>query len=180
VARPKRIGAFSALDESLAGPVASWLSGERIPHPVQVGRATKQRRAGSNALDDLLPGPDDAEAPAEAADAPRARRHRQVGRNALDDLLPGPDPGVATEPPPRRSRSRSGGRSHGGERRRKVWVNFELPADVLAAVTDAVSALSGPPVWMTMGDLAERALRAEVERLAAEHNDGRPFPPQDG
>jgi hypothetical protein len=31
---------------------------------------------------------------------------------------------------------------------------------------------------VTLGGLPEEALRAELHRLAAEHNSGRPFPPR--
>lgn len=170
MARAKRMGAFSALDDPLAGSVVSWLTVERTPHPVQVGRMKQQRRSPRrNALDDLLPGPPEGEAPVEHA--PRPTPRRQVGRNALDDLLPGPDPTSEPAAPRRRAR-----RTAARRKPEKVWVSFEIPADVMEAVNDAAAALSGSPTRLTVGELAEQALRAEVKRLAAEHNRGRPFP----
>jgi hypothetical protein len=58
--------------------------------------------------------------------------------------------------------------------------SFQIPQQLLAAIRDAVIALSGPPERLTIARFAEEAFRHELERLQAEHNDGQPFPSTDG
>jgi hypothetical protein len=58
--------------------------------------------------------------------------------------------------------------------------SFQIPQQLLADIRDAVIALSGPPARLTMARFAEAAFRHELERLQADHNDGRPFSPTDG
>jgi hypothetical protein len=167
--RRKRMGVFSALDELLPGPPEASRQGpERARHGVRPKRARPKRMGPYNALDDLLPGPASTGSglewtPEPDASWPEWLRPRRAGRGGrerfdpLDDLLPGPPPAEAPA---------------------KVRASFQLPRDVLEAVRDATAHLSGAPLRMTMTALAERALRAEVERLAEEHNRGRPFPPR--
>jgi hypothetical protein len=215
MARPKRMGAYNALDDLLPGaawdpggspgdPGAAWDLGELpsdpgpargdpgepadagagsgrsrrprltpVPEPPRTSRRRPaDRPAGPNALDDLLPGP------------------RRLG--ALEDLLPGPDspPHVGGAP-----RLRSAGRhlgvwnplddlpppasSHDPTRSpAKARVGFRLPADLVEGARDAVAHLAGTGDQTTLTALAERALRAELARLAATHNRGHPFPPR--
>jgi hypothetical protein len=200
MARPKRMGAYNALDDLLPGP--AWRSsgdqgppwdladpaepgGEPAPPPRRarlepvpdLSRRPWRGRAGANALDDLLPGP------------------RGVGD--ADDLLPGP-----SSPPGRRlgaaPRARSAGRHLG------VWnpldgpppaqpapapapppppakarVSFRLPADLVETARDAVAHLAGTADHTTLTALTERALRVELARLEITHNHGQPFPPRE-
>jgi hypothetical protein len=165
--RRKRMGVLSALDELLPGPPeASRQAAERPRHGVRPKRARPKRMGPYNALDDLLPGPATAGldwAPQPEASWPEWLRPSRAGHDGterfdpLDELMPGPP---AAEAPA------------------KVRASFQLPRDVLEAVRDAAAHLSAPPLRMTMTALAERALRVEVERLAEEHNLGRPFPPR--
>jgi hypothetical protein len=168
--KPKRMGAFNALDELLPGPPTARPGFERTRHPVRTKRPRPKRMGPYNALDDLMPGPasagsgldwapqPDASWPEWLVPSPAARGGAERDTvDALDDLLPGP---------PAR------------ERPAKVRASFQLPPDVLEAVRDATAHLSESALRMTMTALAERALRAEVERLSREHNQGRPFPPR--
>ena len=198
MARPKRMGAYNALDDLLPGPAwgnpdgppgepgAAWdlsaaepaLSPRRprlqpVPDPP---RSRTRSRGGPNALDELLPGPG--------------------GTNGLDDLLPGP-----SAPPPRRAGLAPRGRSAGG-RHLGVWnpldgppsaapqqapapvpvrarVSFRLPADLVETARDAVAHLAGTADRTTLTALVERALRVELARLAITHNHGQPFAPRD-
>jgi hypothetical protein len=189
MARPKRMGAYNALDDLLPGPAWDLSPGEPaeepgpppgrprlepVPDPAGPGRRRdRDRRAGPNALDDLLPGP--------------------RGGAGMDDLLPGPP-----APPGRRlgaaPRARSG-------RHLEVWnpldgppppltepvppppaktrVSFRLPADLVETARDAIAHLAGTADQTTLTALTERALRVELARLAITHNAGRPFPPRD-
>ena len=57
----------------------------------------------------------------------------------------------------------------------KVRATFHISSDLLDGLRDAVVALSGPPLRLTLADLAETALRHELERLQKKHNGGEPF-----
>jgi hypothetical protein len=172
MARPKRMGAYNALDDLLPGP--SWDPGDPgPPDPAPSPRRARlesvpdppaARRRGANALDDLLPGPS---APAPAGrrldPAPRLRRGgRHLGVwNPLDGPPPAvPEPAPAPVPA-------------------KARVSFRLPADLVETARDAVAHLAGTSEPTTLTALTERALRVELARLAITHNHGRPFPPRE-
>jgi hypothetical protein len=165
MARPKRMGAYNALDELLPGPSPRPRL-EPVPDPPPAPRGAHRSR-GRNALDELLPGPDGPDA-GDGVDwgGPRARLE-PVGRrhlgawNPLDDL-PSRQRQPA-RPAPRTARSR---------------VTLRLPEDLVEAARDAVGRLAGTPEETSLAALAERGLRAELSRLAAAHNHGRPFPPR--
>jgi hypothetical protein len=149
---------------------------EPVPDPPgPVRRRARDRRAGPNALDDLLPGP--------------------RGVAGLDDLLPGPPASPGRRP---EARPRAGGRHL------EVWnpldgppaageapapvpppapararVSFRLPADLVSTARDAVAHLAGTADKTTLTALTERALRVELARLSITHNNGQPFPPRD-
>jgi hypothetical protein len=173
MARPRRMGAFNALDELLPGPdpeserkleaVTGRSRHDRAPEP-EPERAERREREeprgtpGFNALDELLPGPMAARRRLQLVpDRPGARRSGESKHlsayNPLDDLQP-------EAPPP------------------KARVNLRMEAELLEAVRDATAYLSQEQDRVTLGELAEEALRAELHRLAAEHNSGRPFPPR--
>ncbi len=172
--RRKRMGAHNALDELLPGPPAARPGAERSAHaaPGPPKRSTRPKRMGRyNALDDLLPGPGSGPEPpgldwsgldwsGPADDGARTGAGGTAFFDALDDLLPGP-PAPATRPA-------------------RVRASFSLPPEVLDAVRDAAAHLSSGTGRMTMAELAEQALRTEVDRLAARHNRGRPFPRRPG
>jgi hypothetical protein len=190
MARPKRMGAYNALDDLLPGP--AWDPGdpgpawdlspspdldppdpapaprrarlEPVPDPAPVRRRARDRRRGANALDDLLPGPAAPAAPARRlGPAPRPRRGgRHLGVwNPLDGPPPAvPEPAPAPVPA-------------------KARVSFRLPADLVETARDAVAHLAGTSERITLTALTERALRVELARLAITHNHGRPFPPRE-
>ncbi len=61
---------------------------------------------------------------------------------------------------------------------RKVRATLYLPGELLEQVRDAVVFLAGYPAYLTLTKLAERALRAELQRLKDSYNEGRDFPPR--
>jgi hypothetical protein len=170
------MGAFNALDELLPGPALD----EQVPEPPQ-GPARRGRRehswdrdwdqpqepmerprqsAGYNALDELLPGPLSARRRLKLVPERRRRAATQgdagskhlSAYNPLDELQP-------DAPPP------------------KARVNLRVSVELLEAARDASAYLSHEQEGrVTLGGLAEEALRAELHRLAVEHNSGRPFP----
>jgi hypothetical protein len=169
MARPKRMGAYNALDELLPGPSLRPRL-EPVPDPPPRGGGGAHRSRGRNALDELLPGPGGPDA-GDGVDwgSPRAwlgpvgRRHLGAW-NPLDDL-----------PSQQRPAARPGGSAPRTARSR---LTLRLPEDLVEAARDAVARLAGTPEETTLAALAERGLRAELSRLAAAHNHGRPFPPR--
>jgi hypothetical protein len=154
-----------------------------------------------NALDELLPGPSPRPRLEPVPDPPQRRARRARGRNALDELLPGPGgPGGPWLEPlaePGRGTAATGRRQHLGvwnplddlpsrqvpsagpaPRTRRARLTLRLPDDLVEAARDAVARLAGTPAETTLTALAERGLRAELDRLAAAHHHGRPFPPR--
>jgi hypothetical protein len=172
------MGAYNALDDLLPG--AAWgpdaTPGDPWPDPADPAGAPEaprrprlqpvpDRPPARNALDDLLPGPS-APIGRRRGAGPRLRgaaRHLGVW-NPLDDLGPAPpaaDGGAAREPAPRKTR-----------------VSFRLPADLVEEARDAAAHLAGTVDRSSLTALAERAIRAELARLASVHNRGRRFPPR--
>ena len=173
MARPKRMGAYNALDDLLPGPAwdprPAW---DPDPPEVDDEPAPRWRRPRlepvPNALDDLLPGPGSGPAPRR----PVGGRPRSAGRhlgvwNPLDGppAAPEPRPVPAAVPAPAPAKTR---------------VGFRLPADLVETARDAVAHLAGTADQTTLTALTELALRVELAHLAITHNDGRPFPPRDG
>jgi hypothetical protein len=60
----------------------------------------------------------------------------------------------------------------------KVRATLYLPQELLDEARNAVVHLAGPPERLTLTGLAERALRAELQRLKEQYNDGQEFPPR--
>ncbi len=58
----------------------------------------------------------------------------------------------------------------------KIRATLYLPQSLLDEARDAVVHLAGPPARLTLTQLAENALRAELERLKQLYNQGRDFP----
>jgi hypothetical protein len=59
---------------------------------------------------------------------------------------------------------------------KKIRVAFHLPESLADEARNCVYHLSGPPLRLTMAELAENAIAKELERLQAEYNEGKPFP----
>jgi hypothetical protein len=190
MARPKRMGAYNALDDLLPGP--AWNPGPAWdPDPADVDDepAPRWRRRRlepvPSALDDLLPGPGSAAGTDELTAGPRgpagraagtaarrrgaAARPRSAGRHlGVWNPLDGP-PTAAPEPRPVPVPAPV-----------KTRVGFRLPADLVETARDAVAHLAGTADQTTLTALTERALRVELARLAITHNNGQPFPPRNG
>jgi hypothetical protein len=170
MARPKRMGAYNALDDLLPGPGLGPGAG--------LGRGPGRRRrragapvaataagAGPHALDDLLPGRE-------------RRRARRADGRAAGPAAGGRAPAAARGG----ARPRSAGRHLGvwnpldGPPRRpsrpapvpaapaKARVGFRLPADLVETARDAVAHLAGTADQTTLTALTERALRVELAR----------------
>jgi hypothetical protein len=58
----------------------------------------------------------------------------------------------------------------------KVKMTIYVSEELAERTRSAVVSLAGPPLMLTLAELAENALSAEVTRLEQEYNQGRPFP----
>ncbi len=61
----------------------------------------------------------------------------------------------------------------------KVRATLYLPQDLLEEARDAAVHLGGFPLRLTLTKLAERAFRAELQRLRDAYNAGCNFPPRE-
>lgn len=114
---------------------------------------------------------------------PKAKPRRTIGEDPLDALLGPAQASVQAsrrgltpaEPAPRPPE-----RPVKASRMPKVRSTYHLPANLVDELRNAVVALSGPPVRLTLARLAEEALREKLEALKKAHNNGEPFPPRAG
>ena len=60
--------------------------------------------------------------------------------------------------------------------RRKKRETFLIPEDLADAMRNAIVHLSGPPLYYTLAEFGEHAIRTYIAQLEREHNAGRPFP----
>jgi hypothetical protein len=58
----------------------------------------------------------------------------------------------------------------------KTRATFLIPEEVVKEARNAVAFLAGPPLHLTLGQLAEDALREKLADLQKEFNKGAPFP----
>jgi hypothetical protein len=61
----------------------------------------------------------------------------------------------------------------------KVRATLYLSSDVLDQARNAAVHLAGFPARLTLAKLADSALRAELQRLKDQYNNGQDFPPRD-
>ncbi|GJG89676.1 hypothetical protein tb265_48570 [Gemmatimonadetes bacterium T265] len=64
----------------------------------------------------------------------------------------------------------------GAGTRRKKRETFLLPEELADAMRNAIVHLSGPPLYYTLAEFGEHAIRSYIAELEREHNSGRPFP----
>jgi len=111
-----------------------------------------------------------------------SKKRSPIGNNPLDAILPG-DATAATQASRRGLEPAGTTPRPKPEPRRtvpKVRATFHIPGELLEECRDAVVHLSGPPVRLTLAQLAEEALRRELARLKKKYNGGEDFPPRSG
>ena len=104
-----------------------------------------------------------------------SKRRPTIGLDPLDALIPmtrmdsSPELAIVkeTNTPPLAAKA---------PRVKHVRATFHIPEALLEEARDAVVHLSGPPSHLTLAQLAEDALRRELQRLKLEQNDGKDFP----
>lgn len=102
------------------------------------------------------------------------KRRPTIGNDPLEAYMPAKrdshKPESETEPT-------VSARPRGGT---KVRATFHVSAELLEEARNAVVYLAGPPTRLTLADLAETALKKELERLRKVHNSGEKFPARNG
>lgn len=114
------------------------------------------------------------------------KRRPSIGRDPLDNVLPAPRPAPETaatkapppRKPPRRPRTPSVGKVEpetSPDAGRMTKTTYNVRAALVEECRNAVHALGGAPVHLTLAGLVDAALRRELDRLRKTHNAGRPF-----
>ena len=98
-----------------------------------------------------------------------AKSRSRIGDNPLDAVL-------SSKPASKKAKAAPSAAAVEPDKAAKVRGTFHLPEDLFDAVRDAVVALSGPTLRLTLASFAETALRRELERLQKAENKGKPFP----
>ena len=106
------------------------------------------------------------------------KRRPTIGNNRLEAYVPARrEPRESDEQAkPRESDETSAKPRLGG----KVRATFHISSELLEEARNAVVYLAGPPTRLTLADLAESALKRELERLKKAHNSGKGFPARSG
>jgi len=99
----------------------------------------------------------------------KVRKRSSSGATAKRRLTIGSDPFDAVVP--RQAEKPTTTRQH-----QKVRATFHISEDVIEEARNAAMFLMGPPIHLTLGELAENAIRREVKRLEKAHNRGKNFP----
>lgn len=94
-----------------------------------------------------------------------------------------PAPEAALSPPDEDPVSNDGPRRRSpstAQTRKKVRATFHVYEDTLDQAKNAVVMLMGPPLFLTLSDLLDEALREKVVELQNAHNNGQLFPSRAG
>lgn len=106
-------------------------------------------------------------------------RRPTIGNDPLEAYVPAKresrGPEVEAESPERHVKGSAKSRAGG-----KVRATFHVSSEILEEARNAVVYLAGPPTRLTLADLAENALKRELERLKKAHNSGKEFPVRNG
>ena len=92
-------------------------------------------------------------------------------------------PEAAISPPDEEPASDNGSHRRStptAQTRKKVRATFHVYEDTLDQAKNAVVTLMGPPLFLTLSDLLDEALREKVVELQNAHNNGQPFPSRGG
>jgi len=113
-----------------------------------------------------------------AKKTPTKKKRSVIGADPLDAMVPTKGDGRAATKASRRGLEPAGTtkRPEPEPRISKQRLTVHIPVDLAERCKDAVVALSGPPARLTLAELAENALEAELAKLAKTYNKGKTFP----
>lgn len=107
-----------------------------------------------------------------------SKRRPAIGPHDWLDVVTGNPP--APNAPRREARPPKPKAATKGRVERTKRVTFHLPVELVDEARNAVVALSGPPVRLTLARLVADALRRELARLQRDHHQGEPWPRRAG
>lgn len=116
-----------------------------------------------------------ATAPAATSDAGPPRRTVPVAAD-VSAALPPTDVTPPNPPPRVTGEDVEAGVDLGGGSRRKKRETFLIPEELADAMRNAIVHLSGPPLYYTLAEFGEHAIRNYIAQLEREHHGGLPFP----
>lgn len=140
------------------------------------GKGSKRKGLAANYVDEIYGGE-----PTSSSKEPPS-----PAEGAVEDVPAELSPGEAqpveevVRTPRRPVAAKQGRRAPARQGSQKVRATFHLSQELFDEVRDAVVALSGPPLRLTLAAFAESALKAELKRLEKAENDGKPFPERSG
>lgn len=105
------------------------------------------------------------------------KRRPTIGNDPLEAYVPAKRDAQDAERESDRPSAKTSVKVSGGS---KVRATFHISANLLEEARNAVVHLAGPPTRLTLADLAENALKRELERLKKAHNSGKEFPVRNG
>ncbi len=157
------------LDESVSPPVRSASEPDAVPGAAASPPPDRVPAAESSAAESLTTVP----AATPGAGSPR----RAVAVAAATSTALPPTSVTQPAPAPRvTAEDVEVGVDLGGGARRKKRETFLIPEDLADAMRNAIVHLSGPPLYYTLAEFGEHAIRNYMAEIEREHNGGRPFP----
>ncbi|HEY0777212.1 MAG TPA: hypothetical protein VGD56_04520 [Gemmatirosa sp.] len=172
---PRR-GAVDDADDTAEATVGDVVSpGDRSASEPDAASATDARLSH-----DRVPMADPAaDAASAVARAPDARGAVPAAPTATSTTPPGPTDGMPRDGARRdAAQDVEFGADLGGNARRKKRETFLIPEELADAMRNAIVHLSGPPLYYTLAEFGEHAIRSYISQLEREHNGGHPFPPR--
>lgn len=161
------------------------------PEPAEVDSPIGDSRVAAVAAPDVSTRDDSHTAGGAKAtqQAPASDRHPGTRRStrANAGLPPSPPPGTGSTKPTSESSDATPSASHtiaespvttDGQGSAKKRETFLVPADLADKMRDAIVHLSGPPMYFTLAEFGEHAIRCYLDQLERDHNGGNAFPPR--
>ena len=106
------------------------------------------------------------------------KRRPSIGLDPLDSLIP-TRPQEAIEPP-QKVQAVASPVKEAKTTVKKTRATFHITEELFEEARDAAVQLAGPPARLTLSEIVENGIRAELERLKKKYNEGKPFDKREG
>lgn len=105
-----------------------------------------------------------------------SKKRPTIGNDPLDALFSPQAPARSVEPTPHPEPLPKVQE----QKHRKTRATFHIPEELFEEARDAAVQLAGPPARLTLSEIVENGIRAELERLKKKYNEGKPFDKREG